>query len=357
MCGRGYPNGSMSQEDSSVWDRCGRRRFLKTSVGAGAGLTALAGCQGGLGGGGGTPTLGLAFTVPIENIGSLFDVPEIRDQLDNLGNSYELEVTRNSSTPDTLNQMASGETDMGLLTTVSYASAVQQEAVPGNISMIATDFWDAHPDYYGFTIYSGADSDITSPEDLKGKKLGVNATGTGIHAVYVKKLREVGIDPENGVEFVELGFPAFTSAIKDGRFDVGIFPALFAVQARGEGFTEVYNSQDTWDEEYPFAYMVASQNSLDNKSDAFKAWGEDYSQLVDYIYDNRSKVVSASASHFELPEKLVDAFFLTKQDYFREDFHVDFKRLQATMDEMQTLGFIDSSFDVQEYATNEYLPE
>lgn len=317
-------------------------------------MTALSGCLG-LGGGGGTSTLGVAFTVPVENIGSLLDIPEIRDQLEQHGDAYELDVTQNSSTPDTLNQMAAGETDMGLLTTVSYASAIQREAVPGNISMIATDFWDAHPEHYGFTIFSGPDSGITTPEDLRGKQLGVNALGTGIHAVYVKRLQQVGIDPDGDVDFVELDFPTFTSAISDGRIDAGIYPALFAGQARGEGFTEVFSSQDAWDREYPFAYMCASNNALDDKSDAFDAWGGDYAGLIDYLYDNRSEVVSLAAEHFDLPEALVDGFFLTERDYYREDVQIDFERLQAAMDEMANLGFIEESFDVKQHATNEYI--
>lgn len=318
-------------------------------------MASVAGCLGF--GGGGTSTISLAFTVPVENIGSLFAVPEIRETLDNLGDGYELEVTRNSSTPDSLNQMAAGEVDVALLTTVSYASAVQEEAVPGNISMVATDFWDAHPEYYGFTIFARGDSDIEGAEDLEGKNLGVNALGTGIHAIYNKKLEQVGLDPESDVNFVELGFPSFTTAIKDGRFDVGIYPALFAVQARGEGFKPVFTSQDTWEEEYPFAYLCAANSSLEDKGAAFEAWGEDYVNLVDYIYDNRSSVVSAAAEHFELPEALVDGFFLTNDDYYRQEVAIDYERLQFAMDEMESLDFIDDSFDVQEYATNDYLPQ
>lgn len=332
-----------------------RRTFIKSSV-ASAGLATLGGCLGGIGGGG-TSKLGLAFVVPVENLGSLFDIPAIQDRAKNLGDKYELNVSHNSSTPDSLNAMAAGENDMALLTTVSYASAVRQKAIPGNISIIATDFWDAHPDQYGFTIYARGDSNISKAADLEGKKLGVNALGTGIQAVYNKRLEQVGLDPDKDVQFVELDFPAFTSAIKDGRIDVGIYPALFAVQARSEGFKEVFRSQDAWDKPYPFAYMAASKKSLDNKGDAFHAWGEDFADLVDYAYDNRSKVVSQAASHFDLPQSLVDGFFLTKNDYYRKDITTDFERLQFAMDEMAKLGFIEKSFDVKKNATNEYLPQ
>jgi NitT/TauT family transport system substrate-binding protein len=339
-----------------AFDNIRRRSFLKSGAAAGTiGLAGLAGCSG-ITGGGGTPELGLAFTVPVENLGSLFAIPEIQDQLTNLGSEYELSVTRNESTPDSLNSMAAGEVDMALLTTVSYASAVRQEAVPGNITMISTDFWDAHPEWYGFTIFSGPDSDITEIADLEGKNVGVNAQGTGTHAILEKGIRQADLSFGSDAQIVELPFPTFVSAIKDGRIDAGIFPALFAVSARAEGFTEVYRSQDLWDEAYPFAYTVASNNAIDQKSDAIDAWGEDLDQLVNYCYDNRSEVVSLAAEHFELPESLVDGFFLTNQDYYRQNIGIDIERLQFAIDELVDLGFVEESFDVSQYATNEFVP-
>lgn len=330
-----------------------RRAFLKSSAAATTvGLGGLAGCLGGDGG----DSLGFNFTVPIENLGSLLDVPDIQDQLDNVGEEYELEVSHDSSTPDSLNALAAGESDLCLVTTVSYASAVVQEAVPGNITMIATDFWDAHPDHYGFTIYSHSDSDVTEPEDLEGATLGVNSLGTGIHAVYVKQLLDLGLDPEEDVEYVEQDFPTFTAALEDGIFDVGIYPALFAPEPRAEEFNEVFTSQDVWDEEYPFAYIVASNESLDEKEESIQSWMEDYVDVIDYMFENRDEVVSLASEHFEIPEEVVDAFFLTENDYYRDEVEIDFDRLQATMDEMHDMGFTDEGFDVEEYATNEYLP-
>jgi len=338
-----------------AFDSVRRRSFLKAGAATGTvGLTGLAGCSGLTGGG--TPELGLAFTVPVENFGSLFAIEEIRNELTNVGSEYELSVSRNESTPDSLNAMAAGEIDLALLSTVSYASAVTQEAVPGNISMVATDFWDAHPEWYGFTIFSRGDSDITEISDLEGKNVGVNAQGTGTHAVLRKAARQAGFEYGSDAQIVELPFPTFVSALKDGRIDAGIFPALFAVAARSEGFNEVYSSQDLWDEAYPFAFTVASNNSIDENSDAIAAWGEDLAELVEYSYNNRSRVVSLAAEYFELPEPVVDGFFLNHNDYFRQDISIDTERLQFAMDELVNLGFLEESFDVGEYSTNEFVP-
>jgi NitT/TauT family transport system substrate-binding protein len=293
--------------------------------------------------------------VPVENFGSLMGVEALQEELPNMGDAYEFESISVSSTPDGVSTMASGDADIALMTTVSFANAIAQGAIPEGITAIATDFWDAHPDFYGFTTYSAADSDITEPADLEGRDLGVNATGTGIHAILVKQLVELGLDPENDVNFVELDFPAFTQAILDGRFDAGIYPPLLAGQARAEGFTEVFRSQNVF-EPYPFAYNVAANRSLDEKGDAMAAWAEDFAHLVDFARNNRSSVIPPAAAHFELPEPALDGYFLTENDYFREDLEMDIAALNTIMDEMVELGFVSQDRDYAQYASNEYLP-
>ena len=332
-----------------------RRTFIKTAGLAGTvGLSSLAGCTDVVGGGG-TPSLNFHYVVPVENAASLLAVPEIQEQLEHSGDAYELSITHDSSTPDSINALASGDGDIAMATTVSYASAINQNAVPGGVTIIGTDFWDAHPDRYAISVFSGPDSGIAEPADLEGKKLGVNALGTGIHSVYVKALKKAGLDPEQDVQFVETPFPTFTASIKDGTIDTGIYPAIFAGQARHAGFTEVFNTHDLWQEQYPFAYAIARKKSIENKSNAIDKWAEDYAGLMDYIRNNRAEVATTAAKHFELPPEAVKGYYFTDKDYHR-NINTGMDRLQWVVEEMKSLGFIDSTFDVTNHATNEYLP-
>lgn len=331
-----------------------RRRFIELGgATACVGVTGLSGC---LGDGGETPTLGFNYIVPLGNTGSVLDVPEIQEQASNLGDAYELDITQDSGTPRSVNSLASGNTDIVLLSSVSMATSYAENAVPGGVSLLAMDFWDAREDYFGFTVFSAPDSEITEPEDLDGATIGVNALGTGTHADLNRGLLRAGIDPEEDVEYVEQPMPTFVSAIKDGLFDAALFPAIFSAQARGEGFTEVFSSHYAWDDGYPFAYVVVGNDALDEHEGAVEAFLEDYVELIDYIFDNRSEVVSAASSHFELPEQLVDAYWLTENDFYREEATVDIDALQTHMDGLVDIGFLDDSIDVTEFATNEYLP-
>lgn len=328
-----------------------RRGYLKATAGAATvGITGLAGCLGG-----DDSSLGLNYVVPFENYPYFFDVPEIADQLDNYGGAYELTVNQDSSTVDSLNAMAAGEIDMALVTTESYANAILGDVIPDGITAILVDFWDAHPDYFGFEIYSLPDSDITEPEDLEGQRLGLNALGTGVHAVYLRMLQDVGIDPED-VDFVEQQFPTFVPALEDDIMDVAIFVSQFATEPRADDYNLVFSSQDLYDEALPFGYIVVNNETLDEDPDAVEAFAEDYNQLIGYTQNNRDEVISLSAEHSDVPEEYLDPFLFTENDWYREELEFDFDQLQLVMDELYDTGIVDEQFDVDEYATNEYLP-
>lgn len=332
-----------------------RRDLLKT--GGAIGAAGVAGCLGSITGGG-TPTLSINYTVPAENLISLMAIPELQEQFDNLGSEYELETNQNQSTPDSLNAMASGEADMALLAYASFPAAISQDAVPGGITAIAMDFYDAHEDYFKFPVMSMNDSGISGPEDLEGKTIAVNALGTGVHAIIYRMLEKTGIDPENGVEFVELPFPSIATAIREGRVDAGIFVALFAAAVRAEGdMQEVFNSRDSWGQAYPFGFLVASNDSLENKEDAVRAWSEDYAGMVDYVYANREEAASLAAEHFDLPGQLLSSYYLTENDYYRpKDLSLDIEALQFASDELTSMGFLEESPTIADHATNEYTP-
>ncbi|WP_144905982.1 ABC transporter substrate-binding protein [Halobellus captivus] len=330
-----------------------RREFLKASAGTTTiGLTGLAGCIGG----DSSPTLSLDYVVPFENWPYFFDIPGVRENLSNVGDDYEIEISRSSSTPDSLNLMASGDADIALVTTQSYASSIIQETIPGGYTGILVDFWDAHPEHFGFEIYSRPDSGITEPEDLEGAQLGVNGLGTSVHAILILMLQDVGIDPEEDVEFVEQPFPTMYSSLEDEIIDASIFVAQFATEPRSNDYNLVFSTQDLYDEAIPSGYLVARNDTLDENEDGIAAFVEDYVNLADYSFNNRDEVISLASDFSDVPEGYLDAFLFTENDWYRTEFSFDFDRLQFVIDELSDAGITSESFSVQDYATNEYIP-
>lgn len=328
-----------------------RRRFIQAGALAGTGITGFAGC---IGDDGEVPEFDIEWVVPVELMASLWDVEELREELTHYGEEYTVTSTNSSSTPDSVSSMAAGEADIVTVSTLSWASAVTEDAVPGGMTAIAMDFWDAHPDHYGFTIYANPETEIEAIPDLKGTRIGVNATGTGTHAIIRAGLREAGLS-EDDVDIIEQDFPTFPAAIGDGTFESGIFPAFFGPAAREQGFTPVFSSHDIWTDPYPFAWLVASNETLEEYPDAIRAWGEDFVELFDIAVENRDDYVPTLAENFEVPEEMVDAFWFTEHDFFKAEPVIDTDALQDIMDDMVELDFLEESFDVSDHVTDEYI--
>lgn len=326
--------------------RVSKRDFLKSSVAIGAGM--VAGCLGN------SDTTGISYSVPIDNSVSLMEISGIQDQLEHYGDEYELELQQESSTPDSISALAAGEVDIAEITAIHFGSAVLNEPVQGGVMAIANDFYDAHPDYYGNTAYAPSNSGIEEIEDLEGARLGVPSIGTELHATFVKALNDVGLE-EDDAEFVEQPMPTLIEGMEEDMLDAAILPALFAVNAREKEFNEIFSTQDLEERAIPYGFVITGQNRLDENESAIEAWVQDYTTTLDYINENRSEAISLASDHFDMPEEQLEAYWLTEQDYYRSEPELDAEGIQTSIDDFADMGFLEESFNVADYVTNEYI--
>src|SRR5262249_42576919 len=178
------------------------------------------------------PVLRVQYIVPVDQIVSLFEIPAIEQSvLKNYGKRYKLELGRAQGTPLLVAAMAAGELDVAFLAYNSFASAVIKNVVPGGLTIIASDFYDSNPDNFNFPWLALADAPINSARDLKGKKVGVLAIGTGADATTRLMLKKSGLDPVKDVTIVEIPAPAMEEALRSKRIDAGFFPQVFAYRA------------------------------------------------------------------------------------------------------------------------------
>ncbi|WP_165872068.1 ABC transporter substrate-binding protein [Natrarchaeobius halalkaliphilus] len=330
----------------------------KVAIGASAGISGItAGCLGD----NDDTELQVGIVDPLTEPVSLFGIDEIADTAgENMGAEYELTVNAAEGSPQVINQLSAGELQIGNVAYASFPRSVAQEAVPGGITGIVSEARDAHPDYKPWEILTLEDSDISEPEDLEGSDFGVNAVGTGVHAICELGLREFGLNPDEDIDWVEIEFPAIGSALRDGRIDAGIFVPVFSHAEVAEGGVElVFDSTDVWDEQYDFTFLAARNEFLDDNSDTVEYFLEDYTNLLEYIYDpdNRDDVVSLASDEFDVPEELLDMYYLTEEDFYRpQDGRLDIPRLQEVIDRLYESELIEDNINVEDNATNEYLP-
>jgi len=307
------------------------------------------------------PTIRVQYIVPVDQIISLFDIPAIQQSvLKNYSKRYKMELSRAQGTPFLVAAMAAGETDIAYLAYNSFASAVIKGVVPGGLTIVGSDFYDSHPDYFAFPWLALADAPINGVRDLKGKKIGVLAIGTGADATTRLMLKKSGLDPVKDVTIVEIPAPAMEEAVRSKKIDAGFFAPLFAYRAMATGgVKKIFDSSQAWGKPYVFSFIVARNDYVKKSPDAVRGFLEDYVALLTYVQkpENRDAVIDLVVAHFKAPKPVLQQFYLTKKDmYRRPDGRIVAEDLQHALTRLHELGFLDKDVAVAAYADNSYLP-
>src|SRR5262245_21634445 len=307
------------------------------------------------------PVVRVQYIVPVDQLVSLFDIPQIQQTvLKNYAKRYKLELSRAQGTPFLVAAMAAGETDIAYLAYNSFASAVIKGVVPGGLTIVASDFYDSHPEYFAFPWLALAEAPINTVKDLKGKKIGVLAIGTGADASTRLMLKKSGLDPVKDVTIVEIPAPAMEEALRSKKIDAGFFAPLFAYRAMATGgVKKVFDSYQAWGKPYLFSFVVARSDYLKKSPDAVRAFLEDYVALEKYAQkpENREPIIDMVVAHFKAPKAILQQFYLTKKDMYRPaDGRVHAEDLQFAISRLHELGFLEKDVQVAQYVDNSYLP-
>ena len=90
-----------------------------------------------------------------------------------------------------------------------------------------------------------ARQEIKRPEDLKGKKIGINRIGSNPHFFAVQALRQKGLDPTKEVQFIQSGgSPETLAALVSGSLDAASLNPPADTQAISQGFHYVIYGPD-----------------------------------------------------------------------------------------------------------------
>jgi len=104
-------------------------------------------------------------------------------------------------------------------------------------------------------------ADIKSPEDLKGKRLGVSRFGALSDLVIRHYLRKFGLDPAKDVTIIQIGgIPELLAAMKAGAISGGSLSPPVLSAAKKAGFKEL-GDFESLDYKYP-AVAIATTRSF-----------------------------------------------------------------------------------------------
>jgi NitT/TauT family transport system substrate-binding protein len=281
-----------------------------------------------------------------------------KNVLKRYGKDYELKATFTRGTPEAAALMAAGRADLACLSFPIFAASVLKDAVPGGMSIIADVFQDGHKGYASNAFFVLDDGPKTV-KDLKGKKIAVNAFNSAVDLELRVVLKKNGLDPRKDVEIVEVGFPNMGPALREKRVDCAVMVLPFmAVETSKGGIRTLFTGADAF-LTFSVVFMAARNEFIKEHRGAVKAWAEDYVTMLQWLYTpaNRAKAVEVTAAFTKSSAKVLDTYFLTPKDYYRNPTGcIGPQNVQPAIDAMVKEGFLPGPVDMGKYIDTSFLP-
>jgi sulfonate transport system substrate-binding protein len=282
-----------------------------------------------------------------------------KNVLQDYGKTYTVDMTFTRGTPEAATLLAAGQADIATLSPPVFATSLLKNIVPNGMTIISDNFQDGRPGYAQNTFFVLDDSPIKISRDLKGKKVAINAFGSSVDLALRVKLKKDGIDPRRDLTIVEVAFPNQGAAIREKRVDCGILLQPFmSIETRKGGLRPLFTGGDALG---PFSvvFQVATNDFLKKNSAATRSFLADYVRGLQWFYSpgNRQKVIEMTAAFTKSPAELIDSYFVTERDYYRDpNGCVGVNTIQTPIDAMYSEGLIDQPVKIADHLNMSYLP-
>ncbi|MFW3168784.1 ABC transporter substrate-binding protein [Geodermatophilus sp. CPCC 206100] len=152
-------------------------------------------------------------------------------------------------------------------------------------------------------ILTGANSPMDGPEDLAGKRIGVNALG-GVAELQTRVVAEkAGIDPAS-LQMVEMPFPDMPAAIASGTIDAAYASEPFVTTILDQGGKIVVAPGAYIAPEYPLGNYMTSQQTFEGEPELVEAFTTAMNRSTDYARDNPDAVREIIPTYTQIPAEL-----------------------------------------------------
>ena len=219
----------------------------------------------------------------LEQSGQLDDVP------------YEIEFSTFAFGPPLVEAAGADKIDVA---GVGSTPPIFGAAAESDFRVIATIQYKNEKDD-GLLVPEG--SDITKPEELKGKTVAV-AKGSSAHGLMLKVLNRVGLKPDD-VEWSFLAPADALAAFTTGQVDAWSTWHPYIAQAQAEGAKEIAGGPP---DEYGHSFEIASSKAVADpeKAAALQDYVERLQTAFAWAADNPDKWAEAWSEESELPVEI-----------------------------------------------------
>ncbi|RMX06513.1 ABC transporter substrate-binding protein [Corticibacter populi] len=287
------------------------------------------------------PTIRVGWTIPAEE--AKYWMMRRPDAFPELGKSYRIEWTQFQGTAPMVQAMLSNALDCSSQAPLSLGQGV----INGQLkAYVIAQHAGESPS--SFSVYWGVrEADpIKRPEDLKGKTVGVNVYGSGVHGQMAMILKNSGLDPAKDVQLVETGFPGSEAALRGGRVDAAVFVQPFAARAEAKGGIRKLFSLQQLMPNTVHVIEVCKADFADSHPDLVRHYVRDLTRAMQMAMARREETIAVVSEVTRAPVEALAGYLMTPSDFARSaDMRPDTQAIQAMLDQYAELGMLSRRLD------------
>jgi NitT/TauT family transport system substrate-binding protein len=214
-----------------------------------------------------------------------------------------------------------------------------------------------------FNIVSLKEKNITKPEDLKGKTIGVYSLSSGTRQNLLVMLNQVGLSQKD-VNIVETGLLNF-APLMQGQVDAtaATDTGLVVGKQKGLGDVNVLEVKDYLN--IPSDVFVVTEKTFEEKKDELEKFLEAYQTSAQWMIDNPEEAASLAKEYAidgKNEEQNLEIIKLRNASSISELTEeqglgaLDAAILQQGADTYQKLGLVENKLNMEEVVTEELIP-
>ena len=271
-------------------------------------------------------------------------------QLRHYGTSYLVEPIHYQSTPLEVTAMATGDLDIGALTFASYAIAIRNARMD-DLRVIADEMQDGVPGYFTNQVTVLKAGPIHTVEDLKGRVLGVNASGSAGDMTLRVMLARHHIEMRD-VTVIETALPNMNPMLEGHKIDAASSVLPWAIEPDFQAQSRILFTQLDAFGRTQFSFWAARTGYIAGHHAALLDMMEDAIRSAHWLLDpaNHAAALAIIASVIKEPEGNFNWAY-SKTDYYHDpDLRPDLVALQSNVNTQRDLGFVKGDVDVAKHA-------
>ena len=180
-----------------------------------------------------------------------------------------------------------------------------------------------------------AKPEMSKPEDLRGKKIGITRLGSNSHYFAVQALRRMGLDASRDVTLIQAGGePEIVAALVNGAIDAASITTPADNRAIAQGFRYLLFGPDL-QIAYSAANIVTRRSTIAKRPQVGVAFMQVMAEAAKILHTNKEFTYKVLGKYLGISDpKIIDAAFATEIKVMERRLDIKPEGIQAILEEV-----------------------